>query len=226
MSNKFHFLFITITTITLILCQNEEEMIKMAKASACMAISRNDIENNKIENKQEIFEGLANCYFTISETQLMNLVQMLRDGVTNFKNTEFESLTKGRNFIKNFPDENERRKKIIEFQSSLEQLRKAQENINRGEGNYEGGNNSPNIGKGFIGGFKYFLFKGIFSIVDIVNGYVLTGILMVLGFFTLRSCSKMCKKGKKINKKDLKEKKNVEDNKNDNNKDNNKEKEE
>ena len=190
----------------------------MAKASACMAISRSDIEKNQLDNKQEVFEGLANCFYTINENQLMRLIQMLREGASNFKGTEFEELKKGKNFIKSFPDENERRKKIIEFQNTLENLRKAQENINRGEGGYEGANVSPNVGKGFIGGIKYLFSKGIFSVLDIINGYVLTGILMLLGFFTLRSCSKMCKKGKKSHKKVFHDKKKDDDNNKENNK--------
>ena len=187
------FFYIISIIISLIKTQNEEDMLKMAKASACMAIGRSKMENPNLQNKQELFEGLTNCYFQISESQLMNLVQLIRDGKVDFKGTEYEELGNGKNFIKNYPNENDRNNKVVEFQKVLENLRKAQENMVRGDNNYENNNPPPKNVKGVLGGIKYLFLK-------------------VLGFFTLRSCSKLCSKGKKI-------KKNVSDEKNDKAKD-------
>jgi hypothetical protein len=209
---KIIFFYIISILISLIKTQNEEEMLSMAKASACMAIGRSKMENPNSSNKQELFEGLTNCYYKISESQLMNLVQLIRDGKLDFKGTEYEELASGREFIKNFPNEDDRKNKIIEFQKVLENLRKAQENMVRGDNNYENNNPPPKNVKGVLGGIKYLFLKGIFSIMQIINGYVLIGILIILSFFTLRSCSKLCSKGKKI-------KKNVSDEKNDKAKD-------
>ena len=206
------FFYIISIIISLIKTQNEEDMLKMAKASACMAIGRSKMENPNLQNKQELFEGLTNCYFQISESQLMNLVQLIRDGKVDFKGTEYEELGNGKNFIKNYPNENDRNNKVVEFQKVLENLRKAQENMVRGDNNYENNNPPPKNVKGVLGGIKYLFLKGIFSIMQIINGYVLIGILIILSFFTLRSCSKLCSKGKKI-------KKNVSDEKNDKAKD-------
>ena len=193
---KIIFFYIISILISLIKTQNEEEMLSMAKASACMAIGRSKMENPNASNKQELFEGLTNCYYKISESQLMNLVQLIRDGKLDFKGTEYEELASGREFIKNFPNEDDRKNKIIEFQKVLENLRKAQENMARNNDNFESPNPPMNV-KGFFGGIKYLFLKGIFSIMQIINGYVLIGILIVLGFFMLRSCSKLCSKGKK-----------------------------
>ena len=190
------FFYIISIIISLIKTQNEEDMLKMAKASACMAIGRSKMENPNLQNKQELFEGLTNCYFQISESQLMNLVQLIRDGKVDFKGTEYEELGNGKNFIKNYPNENDRNNKVVEFQKVLENLRKAQENMARNNNNFESPNPSMSA-KGFFGGIKYLFLKGIFSIMQIINGYVLIGILIVLGFFMLRSCSKLCSKGKK-----------------------------
>ena len=196
---KIIFPYIISILLSLIKSQNEEDMLRMAKASACMAIGRSKMENPNLANKQELFEGLTNCYYKISESQLMNLVQLIRDGTMNFKGTEFEELASGKDFVRNFPDENDRKNKIIEFQKVLENLRKAQENMARNENSFES-NPPPNV-KGFFGGIKYLFLKGIFSIMQIINGYVLIGVLIILGFFTLRSCSKICSKGKKSQKK-------------------------
>ena len=204
---KIIFFYIISILISLIKTQNEEEMLSMAKASACMAIGRSKMENPNASNKQELFEGLTNCYYKISESQLMNLVQLIRDGKLDFKGTEYEELASGREFIKNFPNEDDRKNKIIEFQKVLENLRKAQENMARNNNNFESPNPSMSA-KGFFGGIKYLFLKGIFSIMQIINGYVLIGILIVLGFFMLRSCSKLCSKGKKSIKNPIEKKEN------------------
>ena len=174
------YFFIFYLIIKYIVCEYEENF-QMAKASACMVISKSDIELNSIKNQKEIFEGLVNCYFKISEIQLMNLIELIKNGITNFKDTEFNGLAIGTNFLKNFPNKDDRKRKMKEFQMILITLKNSEQN----KMNFNIKENSKNSFRGV----KLILLKILFFIMNYVNGYVIIIISIILGFIILRKIS-------------------------------------
>ena len=190
--SKFYFiLFFLFSTITK---EEEIEMFEIAKASACLALSKYEINKNNIKNKQEIFDGLINCYYSINEEQLITLVDLIKNDNHDFKNTIFEGLANGKNFIKNFPDSNDRKEKMIKFQKVLNGIKTNQEKYLKDKNKKT--NNKENSNS--VGGIKFLVLKGILNVFKIVNNYVIIGIGIVFLFFTLKNCSRLCSK-KKIN---------------------------
>ena len=190
--SKFYFiLFFLLSTITK---EEEIEMFEIAKASACLALSKYEINKNNIKNKQEIFDGLINCYYSINEEQLITLVDLIKNDNHDFKNTIFEGLANGKNFIKNFPDSNDRKEKMIKFQKVLNGIKTNQEKYLKDKNKKT--NNKENSNS--VGGIKFLVLKGILNVFKIVNNYVIIGIGIVFLFFTLKNCSRLCSK-KKIN---------------------------
>jgi len=190
--SKFYFiLFFLLSKITK---EEEIEMFEIAKASACLALSKYEINKNNIKNKQEIFDGLINCYYSINEEQLITLVDLIKNDNHDFKNTIFEGLANGKNFIKNFPDSNDRKEKMIKFQKVLNGIKTNQEKYLKDKNKKT--NNKENSNS--VGGIKFLVLKGILNVFKIVNNYVIIGIGIVFLFFTLKNCSRLCSK-KKIN---------------------------
>ena len=190
--SKFYFiLFFLLSKITR---EEEIEMFEIAKASACLALSKYEINKNNIKNKQEIFDGLINCYYSINEEQLITLVDLIKNDNHDFKNTIFEGLANGKNFIKNFPDSNDRKEKMIKFQKVLNGIKTNQEKYLKDKNKKT--NNKENSNS--VGGIKFLVLKGILNVFKIVNNYVIFGIGIVFLFFTLKNCSRLCSK-KKIN---------------------------
>jgi hypothetical protein len=190
--SKFYFiLFFLLSKITK---EEEIEMFEIAKASACLALSKYEINKNNIKNKQEIFDGLINCYYSINEEQLITLVDLIKNDNHDFKNTIFEGLANGKNFIKNFPDSNDRKEKMIKFQKVLNGIKTNQEKYLKDKNKKT--NNKENSNS--VGGIKFLVLKGILNVFKIVNNYVIFGIGIVFLFFTLKNCSRLCSK-KKIN---------------------------
>ena len=190
--SKFYFiLFFLLSKITK---EEEIEMFEIAKASACLALSKYEINKNNIKNKQEIFDGLINCYYSINEEQLITLVDLIKNDNHDFKNTIFEGLANGKNFIKNFPDSNDRKEKMIKFQKVLNDIKTNQEKYLKDKNKKT--NNTENSNS--VGGIKFLVLKGILNVFKIVNNYVIIGIGIVFLFFTLKNFSRLCSK-KKIN---------------------------
>ena len=190
--SKFYFiLFFLLSKITK---EEEIEMFEIAKASACLALSKYEINKNNIKNKQEIFDGLINCYYSINEEQLITLVDLIKNDNHDFKNTIFEGLANGKNFIKNFPDSNDRKEKMIKFQKVLNGIKTNQEKYLKDKNKKT--NNKENSNS--VGGIKFLVLKGILNVFKIVNNYVIIGIGIVFLFFTLKNFSRLCSK-KKIN---------------------------
>ena len=190
--SKFYFiLFFLLSKITK---EEEIEMFEIAKASACLALSKYEINKNNIKNKQEIFDGLINCYYSINEEQLITLVDLIKNDNHDFKNTIFEGLANGKNFIKNFPDQNDRKEKMIKFQKVLNGIKTNQEKYLKDKNKKT--NNKENSNS--VGGIKFLVLKGILNVFKIVNNYVIFGIGIVFLFFTLKNCSRLCS-NKKIN---------------------------
>lgn len=190
--SKFYFiLFFLLSKITK---EEEIEMFEIAKASACLALSKYEINKNNIKNKQEIFDGLINCYYSINEEQLITLVDLIKNDNHDFKNIIFEGLANGKNFIKNFPDSNDRKEKMIKFQKVLNGIKTNQEKYLKDKNKKT--NNKENSNS--VGGIKFLVLKGILNVFKIVNNYVIIGIGIVFLFFTLKNCSRLCSK-KKIN---------------------------
>ena len=191
MANFFLILIFLLSKITK---EEEIEKFEMAKASACLALSKYEINKNNIKNKQEIFDGLINCYYSINEEQLITLVDLVKNDDHDFKNTIFEGLVNGKNFIKNFPDQNDRKEKMIKFQKVLNGIKTNQEKYLKDKNKKT--NNKENSNS--VGGIKFLVLKGILNVFKIVNNYVIFGIGIVFLFFTLKNCSRLCSK-KKIN---------------------------
>ena len=191
MANFFLILIFLLSKITK---EEEIEMFEIAKASACLALSKYEINKNNIKNKQEIFDGLINCYYSINEEQLITLVDLIKNDNHDFKNTIFEGLANGKNFIKNFPDSNDRKEKMIKFQKVLNGIKTNQEKYLKDKNKKT--NNKENSNS--VGGIKFLVLKGILNVFKIVNNYVIFGIGIVFLFFTLKNCSRLCSK-KKIN---------------------------
>ena len=190
MANFFLILIFLLSKITK---EEEIEMFEIAKASACLALSKYEINKNNIKNKQEIFDGLVNCYYSINEEQLITLVDLIKNDNHDFKNTIFEGLANGKNFIKNFPDSNDRKEKMIKFQKVLNGIKTNQEKYLKDKNKNDQKENSNSVG-----GIKFLVLKGILNVFKIVNNYVIIGIGIVFLFFTLKNCSRLCSK-KKIN---------------------------
>ena len=196
--SKFYFiLFFLLSKITK---EEEIEMFEIAKASACLALSKYEINKNNIKNKQEIFDGLINCYYSINEEQLITLVDLIKNDNHDFKNTIFEGLANGKNFIKNFPDSNDRKEKMIKFQKVLNGIKTNQEKYLKDKNKKT--NNKENSNS--VGGIKFLVLKGILNVFKIVNNYVIIGIGIVFLFFTLKNCSRLCSKNKINNNKSKK----------------------
>ena len=193
--SKFYFiLFFLLSKITK---EEEIEMFEIAKASACLALSRYEIDKNNIKNKQDIFDGLINCYFLINEEQLRILINLIKNDNLNFKNTIFEGLANGKNFIKNFPDQNDRKEKMIKFQKVLNGIKINQERYLKSKNNTKDNSNS-------VGGINFNFIKGILNVFKITNNYIIFGISIVLLFFTLKNFSRLCSKNKKDSNKSKK----------------------
>ena len=155
----------------------------MAKASACLALSKYEIKKRNNQSKQEIFNGLINCYYLINEEQLITLVDLVKNDDHDFKNTIFEGLVNGKNFIKNFPDQNDRKEKIIKFNKVFNEIKSIQEKNMKNKNDQKENSNS-------VGGIKFLFLKGILNIFKIVNNYVIVGIGILFWFFTLKKCSR------------------------------------
>ena len=191
MANFFLILIFLLSKITK---EEEIEMFEIAKASACLALSKYEIKKRNNQSKQEIFNGLINCYYLINEEQLITLVDLVKNDDHDFKNTIFEGLVNGKNFIKNFPDQNDRKEKMIKFQKVLNGIKTNQEKYLKDKNKKT--NNKENSNS--VGGIKFLVLKGILNVFKIVNNYVIFGIGIVFLFFTLKNCSRLCSK-KKIN---------------------------
>ncbi len=193
--SKFYFiLFFLLSKITK---EEEIEMFEIAKASACLALSKYEINKNNIKNKQEIFDGLINCYYSINEEQLITLVDLIKNDNHDFKNTIFEGLANGKNFIKNFPVQNDRKEKMIKFQKVLNGIKINQERYLKSKNNTKDNSNS-------VGGINFNFIKGILNVFKITNNYIIFGISIVLLFFTLKNFSRLCSKNKKDSNKSKK----------------------
>ena len=103
-------------------------------------------------------------------------------------------MANGKNFIKNFPDSNDRKEKMIKFQKVLNGIKTNQEKYLKDKNKKT--NNKENSNS--VGGIKFLVLKGILNVFKIVNNYVIFGIGIVFLFFTLKNCSRLCSK-KKIN---------------------------
>ena len=180
MANFFLILIFLLSKITK---EEEIEKFEMAKASACLALSKYEIKKRNNQSKQEIFNGLINCYYLINEEQLITLVDLVKNDDHDFKNTIFEGLVNGKNFIKNFPDQNDRKEKIIKFNKVFNEIKSIQEKNMKNKNNQKENSNS-------VGGIKFLFLKGILNIFKIVNNYVIVGIGILFWFFTLKKCSR------------------------------------
>ena len=191
------FFFILFLLLSKIITEEDIDMFEIAKASACLALSRYEIDKNNIKNKQDIFDGLINCYFLINEEQLRILINLIKNDKLNFKNTIFEGLANGKNFIKNFPDQNDRKEKMIKFQKVLNGIKINQERYLKSKNNTKDNSNS-------VGGINFNFIKGILNVFKITNNYIIFGISIVLLFFTLKNFSRLCSKNKKDSNKSKK----------------------
>lgn len=180
MANFFLILIFLLSKITK---EEEIEKFEMAKASACLALSKYEIKKRNNQSKQEIFNGLINCYYLINEEQLITLVDLVKNDDHDFKNTIFEGLVNGKNFIKNFPDQNDRKEKIIKFNKVFNEIKSIQEKNMKNKNDQKENSNS-------VGGIKFLFLKGILNIFKIVNNYVIVGIGILFWFFTLKKCSR------------------------------------
>jgi hypothetical protein len=180
MANFFLILIFLLSKITK---EEEIEMFEIAKASACLALSKYEIKKRNNQSKQEIFNGLINCYYLINEEQLITLVDLVKNDDHDFKNTIFEGLVNGKNFIKNFPDQNDRKEKIIKFNKVFNEIKSIQEKNMKNKNDQKENSNS-------VGGIKFLFLKGILNIFKIVNNYVIVGIGILFWFFTLKKCSR------------------------------------
>ena len=180
MANFFLILIFLLSKITK---EEEIEKFEMAKASACLALSKYEIKKRNNQSKQEIFNGLINCYYLINEEQLITLVDLVKNDDHDFKNTIFEGLVNGKNFIKNFPDQNDRKEKIIKFNKVFNEIKSIQEKKMKNKNEQKENSNS-------VGGIKFLFLKGILNIFKIVNNYVIVGIGILFWFFTLKKCSR------------------------------------
>jgi hypothetical protein len=180
MANFFLILIFLLSKITK---EEEIEKFEMAKASACLALSKYEIKKRNNQSKQEIFNGLINCYYLINEEQLITLVDLVKNDDHDFKNTIFEGLVNGKNFFKNFPDQNDRKEKIIKFNKVFNEIKSIQEKNMKNKNAQKENSNS-------VGGIKFLFLKGILNIFKIVNNYVIVGIGILFWFFTLKKCSR------------------------------------
>ena len=180
MANFFLILIFLLSKITK---EEEIEKFEMAKASACLALSKYEIKKRNNQSKQEIFNGLINCYYLINEEQLITLVDLVKNDDHDFKNTIFEGLVNGKNFIKNFPDQNDRKEKIIKFNKVFNEIKSIQEKKMKNKNTQK--ENSSSVGE-----IKFLFLKGILNIFKIVNNYVIVGIGILFWFFTLKKCSR------------------------------------
>ena len=180
MANFFLILIFLLSKITK---EEEIEKFEMAKASACLALSKYEIKKRNNQSKQEIFNGLINCYYLINEEQLITLVDLVKNDDHDFKNTIFEGLVNGKNFIKNFPDQNDRKEKIIKFNKVFNEIKSIQEKNMKNKNDQKENSNS-------VGGIKFLFLKDILNIFKIVNNYVIVGIGILFWFFTLKKCSR------------------------------------
>ena len=180
MANFFLILIFLLSKITK---EEEIEKFEMAKASACLALSKYEIKKRNNQSKQEIFNGLINCYYLINEEQLITLVDLVKNDDHDFKNTIFEGLVNGKNFFKNFPDQNDRKEKIIKFNKVFNEIKSIQEKNMKNKNDQKENSNS-------VGGIKFLFLKGILNIFKIVNNYVIVGIGILFWFFTLKKCSR------------------------------------
>ena len=191
------FFFILFLLLSKIITEEDIDMFEIAKASSCLDLSRYEIDKNNIKNKQDIFDGLINCYFLINEEQLRILINLIKNDKLNFKNTIFEGLANGKNFIKNFPDQNDRKEKMIKFQKVLNGIKINQERYLKSKNNTKYNSNS-------VGGINFNFIKGILNVFKITNNYIIFGISIVLLFFTLKNFSRLCSKNKKDSNKSKK----------------------
>ena len=180
MANFFLILIFLLSKITK---EEEIEKFEMAKASACLALSKYEIKKRNNQSKQEIFNGLINCYYLINEEQLITLVDLVKNDDHDFKNTIFEGLVNGKNFIKNFPDQNDRKEKIIKFNKVFNEIKSIQEKNMKNKNDQKENSNS-------VGGIKFLFLKGILNIFKIVNNYFIVVIGILFWFFTLKKCSR------------------------------------
>ena len=153
MANFFLILIFLLSKITK---EEEIEKFEMAKASACLALSKYEIKKRNNQSKQEIFNGLINCYYLINEEQLITLVDLVKNDDHDFKNTIFEGLVNGKNFIKNFPDQNDRKEKIIKFNKVFNEIKSIQEKNMKNKNDQKENSNS-------VGGIKFLFLKGILN---------------------------------------------------------------
>jgi len=132
-------IFYFFTLIIIIICDVNEtkKILEYGKLSACMVLSQEIIKEKNIpNNSSEIYEGLANCFYKITDMDFSYIMRSFKKGKRSFKDSSLIKLVNAQQFNEENSKE-DKLSKLIEVQKVLKSLQDRQKGIIRNDSENE-----------------------------------------------------------------------------------------
>lgn len=177
-----YFNLISLTILSVVLCQNQDKIMKQSKAYSCMLLTRAKLEsgpNPQQPDKQGFTNDIVNCYISIEPDDMSKVISALQSGQQlDITDKRFSQLVDGSQLeAKYSPME------IRQYAQDIDAImREMQRDQQRMQGGYDDDQEEPGNNPGIL--MK--ILAGIIKILAI-DGYFGVGVMIVAAFLVLRA---------------------------------------
>lgn len=188
-----YFNLIALTVLSVVICQNQEKIMKQSKAYSCMLLSRAKIEsspNPKQPDKQAFTNDIVNCFVSIDQDDMSRIIGTLQAGQPlDITDERFSKLIDGSQL--------EAKYSPMEIRQYAQDIDAIMKEMQREQQRMQGGYEDDDQGEpGNTPGILMKILAGIIKVLA-VDGYFGVGVMIVAAFLLLRTLKNLFGTSKK-----------------------------